>query len=84
MLANHPALRRGLELTALAITVWLVLDAVFAVIGTAVALAVTILVLAAIGYVLYLVLGLFSPAAAQKVRDMIRGHRPLHRAGHVS
>jgi hypothetical protein len=38
-----------------------------------VGLAITMLWLAAIGYVLYLVLRAFSPSTAAKVRDVIRG-----------
>lgn len=43
------------------------------VFGIAIGLAMTLLVWAAFGFLLYLVLRLVSPGTADKVRDMIRG-----------
>ncbi len=40
-------------------------------------LAITVLVLASLGYGCYVVLQVFSPSAAAKVRDAIRG-RPAN------
>jgi hypothetical protein len=59
--------------------VWLVLKIAFGVLGTVVGLAITVLWLAALGYLFYLVLRLVSPATAAKVRDAIRG-RPASAA----
>jgi thiol:disulfide interchange protein len=65
--------RSILGFAVFAVAVWLVLKIVFGLLGTVVGLALTILWLAAIGYVLYLVVRLFSPATAAKVRDLIKG-----------
>jgi threonine/homoserine/homoserine lactone efflux protein len=43
------------------------------VFGIAIGLAMTLLVWAAFGFLLYLALRLISPGTADKVRDMIRG-----------
>jgi hypothetical protein len=47
----------------------------FALLGTLLGLAMTVLVLAAMGYVMYLLLRVFSPATAARVRELM-GVRP--------
>jgi thiol:disulfide interchange protein len=72
-------IRKILGFVVLAVAVWLVLKIAFGVLGTVVGLAITVLWLAALGYLFYLVLRLVSPATAAKVRDAIRG-RPASAA----
>lgn len=72
-------IRKILGFVVLAVAVWLVLKIAFGVLGTVVGLAITVLWLAALGYLFYLVLRLVSPAAAARVRDAIRG-RPASAA----
>ncbi|HEY3279687.1 MAG TPA: hypothetical protein VGJ83_04170 [Gemmatimonadales bacterium] len=57
----------------LAVVAWLALKLVFGVLGTLVGLAMTVLWLAAIGFLFYLALRLISPSTADRVRDMIKG-----------
>jgi hypothetical protein len=57
----------------LAVVAWLALKFLFGILGTLVGLAMTVLWLAAIGFVAYLGLRLISPGTADKVRDMIKG-----------
>jgi hypothetical protein len=76
MLANHPTLRRTLGFALLAIAAWLMLEVAVAFFGAVLAIAVTVLVFAAAGYIVYLVVRVFSPTAAEKVRNLIRGHPP--------
>lgn len=72
-------IRKILGFAVLAVAVWLVLKIAFGVLGTLVGLAITVLWLAGLGYLFYLVLRLVSPAAAARVRDAIRG-RPASAA----
>ena len=65
--------RSILGFAILAVAVWLGLKIVFGLMGTLIGLLVTVLWLAAIGYILYLVLRVVSPNTAAKVRDMIKG-----------
>ena len=65
-------IRSILEFALLAVVVWLLVKIVFGVLGTLIGLALTVLFLAGLGYVLYLVLRLVSPNAAAKLRDAIR------------
>lgn len=65
--------RSILGFAILAVAVWLALKIVFGLVGTLIGLVVTVLWLAAVGYVLYLVLRFFSPSTAAKVRDIIKG-----------
>jgi hypothetical protein len=65
--------RSILGFAILAVTVWLALKIVFGLMGTLIGLVVTVLWLAAVGYVLYLLLCFFSPRTAARVRDAIRG-----------
>jgi hypothetical protein len=56
-----------------AVLAWLGLKLVFSVLGGLIGLAMTILWLAALGFVFYLVLRVISPSTAEKVREMIKG-----------
>jgi uncharacterized membrane-anchored protein len=67
-------IRKILGFALFAVVVWLVLQIAFGILGTLIGLAITVLWLAVIGYVCYLVLRFFSPTTAAKVRDAIRGH----------
>jgi threonine/homoserine/homoserine lactone efflux protein len=58
-----------------AVLAWLGLKIVFSVLGGLIGLAMTVLWLAGIGYLCYLVLRVVSPSTAEKVRDMIKGRR---------
>lgn len=57
-------IRRVFGFALFAVAVRLVLKIALGILGTLIGLAVTVLVLAALGYVYYLVLRVFSPAAA--------------------
>lgn len=50
------------------------LKLVLGLLGFAFSLLMSVLWLAAIGFVLYLILKLLSPQTARRVRDTIRGH----------
>jgi hypothetical protein len=56
-----------------AVLAWLGLKLVFSVLGGLIGLAMTVLWLAAMGFVLYFVLRLVSPSTADKIREMIKG-----------
>ena len=56
-----------------AVLAWLGLKIVFTVLGGLIGLAMTILWLAAIGFLFYLVVRVVSPSTAAKIRDMIKG-----------
>lgn len=56
-----------------AIVAWIALRIVFSLLGGLIGLALTVLWLAAIGFVLYLGLRLVSPRTADRLRDAIRG-----------
>ena len=45
----------------------------FGILGGLIGLAMTILWLAALGFLFYLVLRVVSPSTADKIRDMIKG-----------
>lgn len=72
-------IRRVFGFALFAVAVWLVLKIAFGILGTLIGLAITILLLAGLGYACYVVLRVFSPSAAAKVRDAIRG-RPASAA----
>ena len=65
--------RSILGFAVLAIVAWLALKIVFSVLSGLMGLAMTVLWLAAVGFVFYLILRLVSPRTADKVRDMIKG-----------
>jgi len=57
----------------LAVVAWLGLKLMFGILGSLFGLAMTVLWLAAIGFLFYLALRLISPSTADKLRDMIKG-----------
>jgi hypothetical protein len=57
------------------VLVWLALKIIFGVLGSLMGILMTVLWLAAIGVIFYLVLRVISPATADRVRDTIRGKR---------
>jgi hypothetical protein len=65
--------RRILGFALFAVVVWLALKIVLGILGTLFGLAITVLVLAGVGYVLYVVLRVVSPNTAAKLRAAIRG-----------
>ncbi len=65
--------RSVLGFAVFAVLAWLGLKLVFSVLGGLIGLAMTVLWLAAIGFVIYLVLRVVSPSTAEKIRDMIKG-----------
>lgn len=69
-------LRKILGYALLALVAVLALKLAFAVLGTLIGLAVTVLVLAAMGWIFYLILRVFSPGTAARVRELV-GIRPV-------
>jgi uncharacterized membrane protein len=65
--------RSVLGFAVFAVLAWLGLKLVFSVLGGLIGLAMTVLWLAAIGFIFYLVLRVVSPSTAAKIRDMIKG-----------
>ncbi|PYP02350.1 MAG: hypothetical protein DMD25_10690 [Gemmatimonadetes bacterium] len=65
--------RSVLGFAVVAVLAWLGLKVVFSVLGGLIGLAMTVLWLAAIGFIIYLVLRVVSPTTAEKIRDMIKG-----------
>ncbi|PYP10904.1 MAG: hypothetical protein DMD56_07885 [Gemmatimonadetes bacterium] len=65
--------RSVLGFAVFAVLAWLGLKLVFSVLGGLIGLAMTVLWLAAIGLMIYLVLRVVSPSTAEKIRDMIKG-----------
>jgi hypothetical protein len=68
-------LRRILGFALLAFVVLLALKVAFALLGTLLGLAMVVVAFAAMGYVMYLILRVFSPATAARVRELM-GIRP--------
>jgi hypothetical protein len=68
-------LRTILGYAVLAIIGFFALKLVFGLLHFAFGLLMTLLWLAAIGFVIYLVLKVVSPSTAQKVHDTIKGRR---------
>lgn len=66
-------LRSILGFALFAVLAWLGLKIVFGVLGGLIGLAMTLLWLAALGFIFYLVLRVISPSTADKVREMIKG-----------
>ncbi|MEE8115895.1 MAG: hypothetical protein V3T28_02205 [Gemmatimonadales bacterium] len=60
----------------LAVIGFVALKLVFGLIGFAVSLLVSLLWLAAIGFVFYLVLKIISPGTARRVKETIKGKQP--------
>jgi O-antigen/teichoic acid export membrane protein len=67
-------IRKILGFALIAIVALLVLKIALGLLGVVIGLAVSMVVLAAIGYVFYLLLRVVSPATAQRVREIIRGN----------
>jgi uncharacterized membrane protein len=67
--------RSILGFAILAILAWIGLKIIFGLLGGLFGLAMTVLWLAAIGFIVYLVLRVISPSTADKVRDTIKGKR---------
>ena len=66
-------IRKILGFALTAVVVLIVLKVAHGLLGVLVGLAVSVLVLAAMGYVFYLALRVISPATADRIREMIRG-----------
>jgi len=58
-----------------AVLAWFALKIVFGILGGLIGLAMTVLYLAAIGFLIYLGLRVVSPSTADKIREMIKGRR---------
>ncbi|HTH65069.1 MAG TPA: hypothetical protein VL563_10285 [Gemmatimonadales bacterium] len=58
-----------------AVLVWIGLKIIFGLLGGLMSILMTVLWLAAIGFIFYVVLRVISPATADRVRDTIRGKR---------
>ena len=56
-----------------AVLAWLGLKIVFGLLGGLIGLAMTVLWLAALGFIFYLILRVISPSTANKIRDTIKG-----------
>ncbi len=65
--------RSVLGFAVFAVLAWLGLKLVFSVLGGLIGLAMTVLWLAAIGFIIYIVLRVVSPSTAEKIREMIKG-----------
>ena len=65
--------RSVLGFAVFAVLAWLGLKLVFSVLGGLIGLAMTVLWLASIGFIIYLVLRVVSPSTAEKIREMIKG-----------
>ena len=65
--------RSILGFAILAVVAWLGLKLMFGILGSLFGLAMTVLWLAAIGFLFYLALRLVSPSTADKLRDIIKG-----------
>ena len=66
-------MRKILGFAALAIVAWLVLKIFFGLLGTLIGLGITVLMLAVLGYVIYMVLRVVAPGVANKVAGMVSG-----------
>ena len=58
-----------------AVVAWIGLKIVFGLLGGLFGLAMTVLYLAALGFLFYLAIRILSPSTADRIRDMIRGRR---------
>ncbi|PYO91641.1 MAG: hypothetical protein DMD62_15425 [Gemmatimonadetes bacterium] len=66
-------IRKIVAFAVIAIVALAVLKLALGLLGVVIGLAISLLVLAAMGYLFYLVLRVLSPATAARVREMIRG-----------
>ena len=69
-------LRKILAYAAFAVLALVALKVAFALLGTLLGLAIVVLVFAAMGYVMYLLLRVVSPTTAARVRELIGGGPP--------
>jgi len=69
-------MRTILGYAIIAIIGFFAIKVVFGLLGFAVTLLVNLLWLAALGFVLYLVLKVVSPSTAEKIHDAIKGKEP--------
>ncbi|MBI1967391.1 MAG: hypothetical protein HYS40_05335 [Gemmatimonadetes bacterium] len=56
-----------------AVLAWLGLKLVLGLLSGLIGLAISVLWLAALGFIFYLILRMISPSTANKIRDMIKG-----------
>ncbi|GIW51799.1 MAG: hypothetical protein KatS3mg081_1154 [Gemmatimonadales bacterium] len=68
-------LRTLLGFAVLAVIAYVALKLLFGLLGFAISLFMTLLWLAAIGFVIYLVLKAVSPETARRVKEVISGRR---------
>jgi hypothetical protein len=68
-------LRSILGFALFAVVAWFGLKIVFSLLGGLIGLAMTVLYLAALGFLFYLAIRILSPSTADRIRDMIRGRR---------
>lgn len=68
-------LRSILGFAVFAVVAWLGLKLVLGLLGGLIGIAMTVLWLAAIGFLFYLVLRMLSPSTADRLRDVIKGRR---------
>jgi hypothetical protein len=66
-------IRKILGFALIAFVALIVVKIAFGLLGVLIGLAVSLLVLAAMAYLLYLVVRVVSPATADRIRQMIRG-----------
>ncbi len=66
-------IRKILSFALIAVVALIVLKVALGLLGVLIGLAVSVLVLAVMGYVFYLLVRVFSPATADRIRQMIRG-----------
>lgn len=66
--------RSILGLAIFAALAWIGLKLLFGILGTLIGLALTVLILAAVGFLCYLAVRIVSPLTADRIRDMITGY----------
>ena len=66
-------IRKLLGFVALAIVALIVLKIALGLLGVVIGLGVSLVILAAMGYGVYLILRIVSPTTANRIREMIRG-----------
>ena len=67
--------RSILGFAILAVVAWLALKLILGLLGVAFGFAVTLLWLAGIGFIFYLVLRMVSPRTEERLREMIKGRQ---------
>lgn len=66
-------IRKILGFAVIAVVALLVFKIALGLLGLLIGLTVSVLVLAAMGYAFYLLVRVFSPTTAARIRDLIRG-----------